>query len=92
MPVALGGTNDPYNLVAACGDCNSGKSAGLLPGRRKWRPLWADNGRGDRCPGDRHEAEWEEYPIGPEGFPGQDVALVCGACHFVVAIRPLATA
>lgn len=26
-PVALGGTDDPSNLVASCGDCNSGKSA-----------------------------------------------------------------
>lgn len=26
-PVALGGSDDPSNLVAACGDCNSGKSA-----------------------------------------------------------------
>lgn len=27
VPVALGGTNEPSNLVAACADCNSGKSA-----------------------------------------------------------------
>lgn len=27
IPVALGGTDDPSNLVAACGDCNTGKSA-----------------------------------------------------------------
>jgi hypothetical protein len=27
MPVALGGTDDPSNLVAACASCNSGKSA-----------------------------------------------------------------
>lgn len=27
LPVALGGTDDPANLVAACGPCNSGKSA-----------------------------------------------------------------
>lgn len=26
-PVALGGTDDPANLVTACSDCNSGKSA-----------------------------------------------------------------
>lgn len=25
IPVALGGTNDPWNLVAACSDCNFGK-------------------------------------------------------------------
>lgn len=30
IPVALGGTNDPWNLVAACWDCNAGK-AGLPP-------------------------------------------------------------
>lgn len=27
VPVALGGTDDPTNLVAACKDCNAGKSA-----------------------------------------------------------------
>lgn len=27
VPTALGGTNDPSNLVTACADCNSGKSA-----------------------------------------------------------------
>lgn len=29
VPVALGGTNDPWNLVAACWDCNSGKTNGV---------------------------------------------------------------
>jgi 5-methylcytosine-specific restriction endonuclease McrA len=28
IPVDLGGTNDPWNLVAACWDCNSGKTNG----------------------------------------------------------------
>lgn len=27
IPVALGGTDEPSNLVAACGDCNGGKSS-----------------------------------------------------------------
>lgn len=27
LPVALGGSNDPTNLVASCVDCNSGKSS-----------------------------------------------------------------
>lgn len=27
VPVALGGTDDPTNLVAACKDCNAGKSS-----------------------------------------------------------------
>lgn len=27
IPITLGGTDDPNNLVAACRDCNSGKSA-----------------------------------------------------------------
>lgn len=27
VPVALGGTDDPTNLVTACADCNSGKSS-----------------------------------------------------------------
>lgn len=30
IPVSLGGTNDPWNLVASCWDCNLGK-AGLPP-------------------------------------------------------------
>ena len=30
IPVSLGGTNDPWNLVAACWDCNLGK-AGAPP-------------------------------------------------------------
>jgi hypothetical protein len=29
VPVALGGTNDPWNLVAACWDCNAGKASGV---------------------------------------------------------------
>lgn len=28
VPVAHGGTNDPWNLVAACWDCNAGKTNG----------------------------------------------------------------
>jgi hypothetical protein len=31
-PVALGGTDDPTNLVAACQDCNAGKSSTSLSG------------------------------------------------------------
>jgi len=27
IPVSHGGTNDPWNLVAACAECNAGKSA-----------------------------------------------------------------
>ena len=29
IPVDLGGTNDPWNLVAACWDCNAGKTNGV---------------------------------------------------------------
>lgn len=29
IPVSLGGTNDFWNLVAACWDCNAGKSNGI---------------------------------------------------------------
>lgn len=29
VPVNLGGTNDAWNLVAACWDCNSGKTNGV---------------------------------------------------------------
>ena len=31
-PVALGGTDDPTNLVAACQDCNAGKASTSLSG------------------------------------------------------------
>ncbi len=31
IPVDLGGTNDPWNLVAACWDCNAGKTNGVPP-------------------------------------------------------------
>jgi hypothetical protein len=40
IPTALGGTDEPTNLVAACGPCNSGKSA-TPPGA----PLVADVAR-----------------------------------------------
>lgn len=30
IPVALGGRNDPENLVVACADCNLGKAANML--------------------------------------------------------------
>lgn len=29
IPVSLGGTDDPWNLVAACWDCNIGKTNGV---------------------------------------------------------------
>lgn len=29
VPVALGGGNEPWNLVAACWDCNAGKTNGM---------------------------------------------------------------
>jgi len=29
LPVAMGGTNDPANLTAACPDCNEGKRASM---------------------------------------------------------------
>jgi hypothetical protein len=29
VPVSLGGTNEPWNLVAACWDCNAGKTNGV---------------------------------------------------------------
>lgn len=43
IPVVLGGTNDPWNLVAACWDCNLGK-AGLPPTREL-----VDQVRNDHC-------------------------------------------
>jgi hypothetical protein len=35
VPQALGGDDDPDNLVTACHDCNNGKRADLLPSRRR---------------------------------------------------------
>lgn len=29
IPVSLGGTNDPWNLVASCWECNGGKTNGV---------------------------------------------------------------
>ena len=44
IPVASGGTDDPSNLVAACQQCNAGKSAMILyDGTERWssRPDWS---------------------------------------------------
>lgn len=38
-PVALGGTDDPFNLVTACVDCNGGKSAVPLDQRAHAAPV-----------------------------------------------------
>lgn len=38
VPVAEGGTDDPENLVAACADCNLGKSSVLLDDSRLTSP------------------------------------------------------
>jgi len=43
IPVDLGGTNDPWNLVAACWDCNAGKTNGV-PSEELVRQV-----RGDYC-------------------------------------------
>lgn len=38
MPVALGGSNHPSNLVAACAACNHGKAANMLDASSADRP------------------------------------------------------
>jgi hypothetical protein len=43
IPVDLGGTNDPWNLVAACWDCNAGKTNGVPSDKLIERV------RGDHC-------------------------------------------
>jgi hypothetical protein len=55
VPVQLGGTNDPWNLVAACWDCNLGKS-GIAPTaeliervRTDYESYMAVSGRGRVC-------------------------------------------
>jgi hypothetical protein len=49
VPVALGGTDDPTNLVAACGACNGGKTsiapdsalvAGVKEDAMRWQMAW----------------------------------------------------
>lgn len=47
VPVALGGTNDEGNLVAACWECNTGKGAALLAGHEAPtapEPVWMADG------------------------------------------------
>lgn len=71
VPVKLGGTNDPWNLVAACWDCNLGKSA-LPPTRALIDAIRADHcahvderdGRIEQCAYCRlpvHVAEGDDF-------------------------------
>ena len=86
MPVALGGTNDPWNLVAACYDCNAGK--GSTPPTDEI----ATRARGDYCAyviaGDveAQPCRWCGMPVLRE-FPDDEEPLTpeseCSTCNQV---------
>lgn len=83
IPTALGGTDDPTNLVTACTDCNNGKSASIPDA-----PIVADvaadalrwgnamtyaaqqfekEARWRRQDQERFQAAWDRWTYGPEG-------------------------
>jgi hypothetical protein len=81
VPVALGGGDEPANLVAACKDCNAGKSssspdaplvADVADSAVKWGAAlaqWARDQRERRyekaCYVDRFTDAWDEWTWGP---------------------------
>lgn len=79
IPVSLGGTNDPWNLVAACWDCNLGK-AGLPPTQEL-----VDRVRDDYCayqsPRDAASLDQCRYCHMPiEVFEDEDYQGQCSRC------------
>lgn len=46
-PLTLGGTDELTNLVAACRDCNSGKSSTVLEAEKVAEAILADEVAGD---------------------------------------------
>ena len=85
LPVTLGGTDTPDNLVAACRDCNSGKSSGapdasMVAGVEEDALRWsrameaaANLAHADRetrrMRGEWFRYEWDSWKKGPE--PGR---------------------
>ena len=91
VPVSLGGSDAPDNLVAACRDCNSGKSSSTIdsaqvpdvPGDAvRWavaRELVAEQMRRDRAARDQYTEmgllKWEELG-GPDNLPPDCMATL----------------
>jgi hypothetical protein len=87
VPVALGGSDDPTNLVAACVDCNAGKSS-ITPGQQliddvrvdahRWSEamrLAANERRWDRAQRDSDRQAFADYWDGwvTTGRPGPGI-------------------
>lgn len=82
IPVALGGTNDPWNLVAACWDCNAGKTNGV-PSEELVRRVRADHSLYLQSTG--HEVvscRFCSIPIPIEA--GDDIAEHCNLCDAIM--------
>lgn len=79
IPVILGGTNDPWNLVAACWDCNLGK-AGLPPTVELIRRV-----RDDYCdyqsPRDARLDQCQHCRIPIEVYEDEDYEGQCISCN-----------
>lgn len=90
-PVSLGGTDDPSNLVAACRDCNLGKSstspdadtvADVGKDARRWAAAMEEAARVMAAEVDTFEAYqaafhegWPRYKYAPRGIDGTLAAL-----------------
>jgi hypothetical protein len=98
-PRARGGSDHPTNLVTACVACNNAKSDQIialpghldtsrpLPRRPSSRvPARQPVRRPIRCPGERHPGPFTASWYGPPEAPGTEVALVCEACQYIVAV------
>lgn len=86
IPVSLGGTNDPWNLVAACWDCNAGKSNGV-PTPELIEKVAADYCAYLESTGvEAQPCAWCRLPVVRE-FPDDDDPLEpereCGNCNAV---------
>ena len=82
IPVDLGGTNDPWNLVAACWDCNAGKTNGVPT------PELIDRVMGDYCAylestqGVIVTCRFCSRPI--QTLPDEDVSEHCDLCDSIM--------
>lgn len=100
-PRAHGGSDHPTNLVTACVACNGGKSdrTVALPAHAathvplsRWPnsrvPARPPARRPVRCPGEHHPGPFAARPYGPPNALAGEVAVVCAACQFIVAVVP----
>jgi hypothetical protein len=82
IPVDLGGTNDPWNLVAACWDCNAGKTNGVPDEdlvrqvKREWH--YYD----DSTSGEVASCMFCKMPVHIP--PGEDMRSHCSLCDAVM--------